>query len=69
MTRDALLRRCAVCDETPLSLMPDATPLLQVTYDELLRRYAGVHSSFDDQIGKDLGRTMPTHARSGSRRT
>ena len=49
--------------------MPDATPLLQVTYDELLRRYAGVHSSFDDQIGKDLGRTMPTHARSGSRRT
>ena len=49
--------------------MPDATPLLQVTYDELLRRYAGVHSSFDDQIGKDLGRTMPAHARSGSRRT
>ena len=34
-----------------------------VTYDQLLRRYQGVSGAYDDQIGKDLARTLPGHAR------
>jgi hypothetical protein len=34
-----------------------------VTYDELLSRYKGIPSPFDDQIAKDLRRTLPQHAR------
>ena len=34
-----------------------------ITYDLLLKRYAGVASPFDDQISKDLARTLPNHPR------
>lgn len=34
-----------------------------ITYDILLQRYAGVASPFDDQINKDLARTLPSHPR------